>query len=112
MASFVGLNELKALFEGKHPRKPFGGSTLANSANTDDLTTAAQLLAANASRLVAHILNNHATTIVYLGKDASVTTDDGFKLDPAEVVTLKTQGAIFAIASAAPGDIRILEETE
>ena len=112
MASFIGLNELKTLFEGKHPRKPDYGATLANSANTADLTTAAQLVAAGSSRRAVHILNNHATTIIYLGKDVTVTTGDGFKLDPAEAVTLHTQGALFAIASAAAGDIRILEEAD
>lgn len=85
------------------------------SQNTTTFSTAAptnaaaSILAANADRERALIYNNGSVT-VYLGKDNTVTTANGFPLLPgASLEDDRTSGAWFGITAAGTGDLRIME---
>jgi len=85
------------------------------SQNTKTFSTAAPtnaaaaVLAANADRERALIYNNGSQT-VYLGKDNTVTTANGFPLLPGSAIEDdRTADAWWAIVSSGTGDLRILE---
>ncbi|BAE51214.1 hypothetical protein [Paramagnetospirillum magneticum] len=74
-------------------------------------TSAALVAAANGSRQKLTVKNNSASATIYLGADNAVTTASGFPLGPGEGFTFEgTTGAVYAIASAAGTDVRILAE--
>lgn len=52
-----------------------------------------------------------SSQIIYLGNDATVTAATGYPINPGEAITLSSTSApVFAIASAAGGEVRILTE--
>lgn len=73
--------------------------------------TASQIVAANKHRHQLHIKNNHASAVMYLGKDATVTTSNGYPLAAGgELVDLDSTDAWFAIMPATvTGDARYIE---
>lgn len=72
-------------------------------------TSAVQLLAANAARIHATIRNN-GSSVVYLGKDNTVTTANGLPLNPGDVYEDDSStDAWFAISAASGVDVRTLE---
>jgi hypothetical protein len=56
------------------------------------------------------IKNNHASQILYLGSNASVTTSNGLPLLAGESIRLKTKSDVYGIASGAATDVRYFEE--
>jgi hypothetical protein len=83
-----------------------GSKTLSTNAPTN---SAAQILAANSSRIQAMICNN-GTMTVYLGKDNTVTTSNGIPLGVgASLVDDATTDAWWGIVSTGTGDLRVLE---
>lgn len=86
------------------------GATLAASAATVGVVSS-QVVAASVTRQKLTIKNNSASSTIYLGSDGAVTSATGFPLGPGEGFTLEgTQAAVYAIASAAGTDVRILAE--
>jgi hypothetical protein len=73
--------------------------------------TAALLKAANTSRTSIVIQNVHATQLLYIGSDASVTTANGVRVAAVGgTLTLDDYtGPIYAIASGAATDVRYWE---
>lgn len=87
-------------------RLPKGSKTLTDPAPT---STAASVLAANTSRKSATI-HNAGTMTVYLGKDNTVTTSNGFPLGVgATLADDVTTDAWWAITASGTGDLRIIE---
>lgn len=85
-----------------------GSKTFTDPAPT---TTAASVLGANATRKVAS-LYNAGTQTVYLGKDNTVTTSNGFPLVPGgNMVDDASTDAWWAITASGTGDLRIIEVT-
>jgi hypothetical protein len=113
MASFVGLKELKGLFEAKQPRKLDLGATLAQG-NIAVGTAAVQVAAANDARRRITIVNEEAGggNDIYLGSSDGVTTANGFHLAPGIGIEIFSQAAIYAIASGATSDLRYIEEAD
>ena len=72
-------------------------------------TTAAQIIAANATR-GAVILTVISGTI-YLGSDSGVNAANGFPLSAGGSASLNTTDAVWAIAASGSVDVRYLEET-
>lgn len=71
---------------------------------------AVQILAANLNRKKFTSLNNGATDL-YFGKDGTVTTANGFgKIVAGQAWDSEYTGAVWAIGSAAVGDLRVMEE--
>lgn len=56
------------------------------------------------------VQNVHASQVLYLGSDASVTTSNGLKVVAGESVRVRTKGDIYGIASGAATDVRYFEE--
>ena len=71
---------------------------------------AAVIKAANGRRESIVVQNVHATQILYLGSDSSVTTANGLKLAAGESIRLQTKSVIYGIASGAATDTRYFEE--
>lgn len=72
--------------------------------------TAALILAAKTTRQSVIVQNVHATQILYLGNDASVTTSNGLRVAAgAERVLTGYHGALYGIASGAATDVRYFE---
>jgi hypothetical protein len=87
------------------------------STNVSVGVTAAQVdTAANISGLESFVwitlYNNHATQIVYLGADNTVTTANGFPLQPGETQIIPATDApsfdLWAIADGAATDLRVM----
>jgi len=72
--------------------------------------TAAVLVAARQARESVLIKNNHASQILYLGGNSSVTTSNGLPLAAGESVRVESKNVIYAIASGASTDVRYFEE--
>lgn len=86
------------------------GSTLAASAATVGVA-ASQVAGASGTRQKLTVKNNSASATIYLGANNAVTSASGFPLGPGEGFTFEgSQGAVWAIASAAATDVRILTE--
>jgi hypothetical protein len=86
------------------------GSSVAASAATIG-TSASQVVGASGTRQKLTVKNNSASAVVYLGADNAVTSASGFPLGPGEGFTFEgTQAAVWAVASAAGTDMRILAE--
>jgi len=86
---------------------PKGSKTITSAAPT---TAAASVLAANANRKSATILNAHATLTVYLGASGAVTTANGLPLAAgASLADAVSTDAWFAIMASGTGDLRIVE---
>lgn len=60
--------------------------------------SAAQIVAARATRRAVAIKNADATNILYIGA-AAVTTATGHRIDPKETLTLPFIGAVYGIGS-------------
>lgn len=86
-----------------------GSSSVANG-NNDVGTSAEQLLGGRQRRESVLIKNNHASQILYLGSDDSVSSSNGMPLAAGESVRLQTNGPVWAIASGASTDVRYFEE--
>lgn len=69
---------------------------------TVSIGTSAAIVLAAASRRTVIVQNNHATQILYLGDDSSVTTSTGLKVAAGASVTLQDYiGPLYGIASGA-----------
>ena len=55
------------------------------------------------------VKNNHATNILYIGNDSSVTAADGYPLNPGEEKLFGGSQTLHLIASGAATDVRYLE---
>lgn len=74
------------------------------------VTTSAQLVAGARSRRDAVLVfNNHASNILYVGPDSSVTAANGIPVAPGTSVAPPTRGDVYAIASASGTDVRFWE---
>ena len=73
--------------------------------------TAAVIRAARSGRGSILIKNNHATQILYVGKDDQVTTSNGFPVaaDGGTVLLEGYLGDVYGIASGADTDVRWIE---
>jgi hypothetical protein len=72
--------------------------------------SAVQVVAANGLRDNVIVHNNHASQILYLGDDSSVTTANGLPVPAGQKVTLEGYtGPVYGIASGAATDTRYLE---
>jgi hypothetical protein len=71
--------------------------------------TAAQIVPGRSLRDSVVIQNVHATQVLYLGTNASVTTANGLKLLAGESVRLELAGPVYGIASGADTDVRFFE---
>jgi hypothetical protein len=72
--------------------------------------TAGLILGGRSLRDSVTIQNVHATQILYIGNDASVTTSTGLKIAAGDKHSLETyNGPIYGIASGAATDTRYLE---
>ena len=73
-------------------------------------TTATLFTAANTERLTLSLYNNHATAIVYVGTDASVTTANGMPIPPQSERLIDMSGDVYAVSDTAGTDVRWLAE--
>lgn len=71
--------------------------------------SAAQALAAVATRAAVTLFNN-GSTIVYLGIDNTLTTSNGFPLLPGAAFTVESSTAIWMITASGTGDVRYWSE--
>jgi beta-N-acetylglucosaminidase len=71
--------------------------------------TAALIKGQRGRRESIWIKNNHASQILYLGSDSSVTTSNGYSLAAGQSIELKTKGNVYGIASGAGTDVRYFE---
>lgn len=83
----------------------------AGNYNTVTIGAAAALIvAANGKRRSVVIQNVHATQVLYLGDDTSVTTANGLKVVAgASVNFVDFTGPLYGIASGAGTDVRYFE---
>jgi hypothetical protein len=86
------------------------GSGSAAYGNVSIGTSAAVLVAARQARESVLIKNNHASQILYLGGNSSVTSSNGLPLAAGESVRVETRQVVYAIASGASTDVRYFEE--
>jgi hypothetical protein len=86
------------------------GSGSAAYGNVSIGTAAAVLVAARQARESVLIKNNHASQILYLGGNSSVTSSNGLPLAAGESVRVETRQVVYAIASGASTDVRYFEE--
>ena len=84
------------------------GSTALANGQVAPTGTAATLLAARETRKRVIFLNV-GTVAVYLGI-ATVTTANGFKLDPGASITLYTTALVQAITASGTGAVHYIEE--
>jgi len=87
-----------------------GASTL--SCSTVDIgATSSLLLAANDTRASVTLKNTHATQTIFIAGANPATSANGFALAPAsaQLITLETTSALYAIASGATTPIEIIE---
>jgi hypothetical protein len=73
-------------------------------------TSAAVLVAARQARESVLVKNNHASQILYLGSDSSVTSSNGLPLAAGESVRIESKNVVYAVASGATTDVRYFEE--
>ena len=86
------------------------GSEVSYGAVSGDVTTSAKLLVGARSRRDTVIIQNvHASNILYLGSDSSVTASNGLRLGAGESISLPTRGDVYGIASAASTTVRYFE---
>lgn len=73
-------------------------------------TSAAQIVAGNASRNGLVVQNNHATNDLYVGASSGVTTSNGVKVPAGGSIEFSEYvGPVFGIASGASTDVRYFE---
>jgi hypothetical protein len=72
--------------------------------------TAAQIVPGRTLRDSVTIHNVHATQVLYIGTNASVTTANGLRVPAGESVRLELATPIYGIASGAGTDVRWLDE--
>src|SRR5688572_5864631 len=73
-------------------------------------TTAEAVVAANAGRFYAEVQNLDAAINVYLGKDNTVTTANGYLLGPGRTFGFQGYvGAIWAIAASGTPSVAMIE---
>lgn len=89
------------------------GATIVN-AMTSVGTVALQLLAANSARRSVFIFNNSATATLYVGNDATVSSANGWPIQPKSglVIEKAATAAVWAISSGAATDVRTLTEAD
>jgi hypothetical protein len=74
------------------------------------VTTSAQLIAgARSSREQIAVQNLHATNLLYIGPDSSVTAANGIRIAAGAERIVDSRGDVYAIASAASTDVRFWE---
>lgn len=71
---------------------------------------AALIKAANSRRESIVVQNVHATQVLYVGTDSSVTDANGLKLAAGESIRLETKSAIYGYGSGAATTGRYFEE--
>lgn len=88
------------------------GATVASSGETVG-TSAVEILAADVQRRGVIIQNLDSAANIYIG-GSGVTTGSGLKVEPSGFLVLDKapQGAIYAIATAAGVDVRVLTESD
>lgn len=73
-------------------------------------TSAAQVLAANTSRVFAEVKNLDSGISIYLGKDNTVTSSNGHLLGPGEAFAFDGYtGAVWAIAASGTPSVSTIE---
>lgn len=73
-------------------------------------TTAAVIASRRDSRNSIIVQNVHASQVLYVGTDSSVTTSNGLKVAAGESVKIDDyRGVVYGIASGAATDVRFLE---
>jgi hypothetical protein len=86
-----------------------------NSSVALGVATAAQLLAANALRRAALVVNNDPATPIFVGQSNAVTVgagaNAGYRIGPLGRERFETTQVLWAISAAAV-DVRIMEETD
>jgi hypothetical protein len=88
-----------------------GTASAPAAVSVDDTATGTVLLALNANRLVAVIQNLDATNPVYIGKDTTLTVDNGIRIAAGgSFVDDRTTGAWRGCcATGKTADVRVLE---
>lgn len=87
-----------------------GGSSTEAYGTVSVGTSALIIKAAKTSRRELVVQNVHGSNVLYIGKDASVTTSTGLRLNPGESrVYTNYTGDVYGIASAASTDVRYEE---
>lgn len=74
--------------------------------NVSVATAATLILAANSARGEVSVRNNNASGVLYLGFDSSVTTANGFPLNPGDVYNNNNGAQIYGVASTGTIDTR------
>ena len=83
---------------------------MASTYGNATIGTSAAVIVAASSREYVIVKNNHATNILYLGFDSSVTTSNGMSVAAgSDRIIDGYDGAVYGIASAASTDVRYLE---
>lgn len=73
-------------------------------------TSATSIVSSNTDRATIR-LNNNDTVTIYLGGDASVTTSNGYPVEPgATYIENNYTGAIYGIVTSGTADLRYSEE--
>lgn len=73
-------------------------------------TTAALITAQDGGRKSVLVENAHASNVLYVGNDSSVTTSNGFKIAAGASQRFYEPGPLYGIASAASTDVRYYKE--
>lgn len=87
--------------------------TTMNYNNVSVATTATSIVSSDAQRKSLTMKNNGSTTI-YLGNDGSVTTSNGYPLEPGKEMFLeyaKSREAWYGIVSSGTVDLRYVDVT-
>lgn len=89
------------------PAVPASSTTINQTALS---TSAKQILAANANRRFSEVKNMDASIIVYVGKDNSVTSGNGYPIKAGEAFDFEGYaGAIFAVAASGTPTLAYIE---
>ncbi len=98
-------------------RAVFTGALIVNSGDSIDSSApvfptgaVTQLVAADTSRNAVIVTNNETVSVMYVGKQAGLTTANGTPIQPGQSLTLATGAAVYGIhAKGSNLDVRILE---
>jgi hypothetical protein len=99
----TGRGQAKVAFEAK------GAAALTHNQNA--LSTSAEVvIAANSARVYAEITNHDVAINVFLGKDSSLTTSNGYLLAPGKAFGFaRYTGPVWAIAASGTPTVSFIE---
>jgi len=84
---------------------------MAFNTGTISITTTATLIIASNTSQIKRMLQNKDVATVYIGSDNSVTTVNGFPIQPGETLNIGDfNGTIYGIVAAGTNDIYFTED--